>query len=465
MQNVLHMIGEFVAHEWRFFLIIVPIVAVGAYVAAFVITPLRVMRWLVRLWPLSARLHLELGRMLTDSDPAAAEAEMRQALTIDPETGEAYFLLADMLIDQKERLDDADLTVRQMLRRFPGHPAAYCLQGLIHQRRGDFKAAEKAYRAANAAAPEFSWPCTLLGELLKDKLDNPLGAEIAYRQAIRNQPNVPANYDQLGHLMMQAGRYAEAVKCYEVAAQKNRRDVVSRINLGLALAFANRTAEAAKLVPHIMRTQPRLAPAEVGLGRLLRRLDRREEAEAAFRRAIAKDSKTVDAYAELGKLLDEDPCTMAEAEQIYRQGLEVDFADHELNYDIALLLRRVQRHEEALPFLRQAIAADGEDFESYVGIAAVFKRCGDSEHFVEAVELARQRVPSDDDYAVACLEAVCDQPDLALEHLSRAAQARDFSRWWAWNDPDLEPLRSDPRFAQLLGPCPESAVAPAAAEA
>ncbi len=454
MQTVLYRVGEFVAHEWRFF-VLIPFVAFLAFMLAFVFTTSRILQWLVHLWPLSARLHFELGQHLLETQPTTAEAELQQAIRLNPHMSEAYFLLANLQLEQKDRLDHAEQTIKQMLRQFPGHPVAYCLQGQLRERRECYSEAEKSYRAANASAPEFAWPCSLLGALLRDKLHNQLGAEIAYRQAIRNQPGAWSNYYYLGNLMMQARRYGDAVKCYQTAVQNNGHDAPSQINLGLALVAAGRAAEAKKTLPRTLRMRPRSPAAELGLGRLLRQLDDTAQAEAAFRRAIDKDASLAEAYDELGRILDEEPCNMGEAELVYRQGLEVDCAHHELNYDLSLLLRRMHRHEEAMPFLQQALAADLDDFDCHMGLAAIFKRCGKPEQFAESIDRARSLLQCDEPYAAACLEAICDRPELALQHLEQAAQVSGFSRWWAWNDPDLECLRGDPRFVEIVGPEPE----------
>jgi hypothetical protein len=41
--------------------------------------------------------------------------------------------------------------------------------------------------------------------------------------------------------------------------------------------------------------------------------------------------------------------------------------------------------------------------------------------------------------------------DAAIEHLRRAVQLGNFDREWAKRDPDLEWIRDDPRFKELVG--------------
>ncbi|MDL1944787.1 hypothetical protein FBQ99_20875 [Chloroflexi bacterium CFX2] len=70
------------------------------------------------------------------------------------------------------------------------------------------------------------------------------------------------------------------------------------------------------------------------------------------------------------------------------------------------------------------------------------------------MEKARQYIPEDDFYNRACLESVSDNFDLAFEHLEKAAQKEKFNPAWAWEDPDLQWIRDDPRFVEIVRPKP-----------
>jgi hypothetical protein len=54
-------------------------------------------------------------------------------------------------------------------------------------------------------------------------------------------------------------------------------------------------------------------------------------------------------------------------------------------------------------------------------------------------------------YNLACAESMSGRPDDALEHLRTACELRDEFRELAPRDGDLEPLRDDPRFAEIVG--------------
>ena len=107
-----------------------------------------------------------------------------------------------------------------------------------------------------------------------------------------------------------------------------------------------------------------------------------------------------------------------------------------------------------MPVLEKLLEIDPENFNSYLGIASIKRTLGES---IEPalIEKARQYIPEDDFYNRACLESVGDSFDLAFEYLQRAAQEEGFNSTWAWEDPDLQWLRNDPRFVEIVGIKPE----------
>jgi tetratricopeptide (TPR) repeat protein len=117
-------------------------------------------------------------------------------------------------------------------------------------------------------------------------------------------------------------------------------------------------------------------------------------------------------------------------------------------------LRLNNRIEETIPLLDKLTEINPEDFNPYLALASINKQLGkgvSNDH----TEKARQFLPENDWYNRACLESVCDNFDLAFEYLQRAAQAEGFNPAWAWDDPDLQWLRDDLRFLEIVGPRPK----------
>ncbi len=84
---------------------------------------------------------------------------------------------------------------------------------------------------------------------------------------------------------------------------------------------------------------------------------------------------------------------------------------------------------------------------------AIYKVMGEpvSNRYVEKI---RQLMPEDNWYSRACLKSVCGNVDMAFEHLQQAAKLGKFTLARAWEDPDLQWLRGDARFAAIVGKRP-----------
>jgi adenylate cyclase len=54
-------------------------------------------------------------------------------------------------------------------------------------------------------------------------------------------------------------------------------------------------------------------------------------------------------------------------------------------------------------------------------------------------------------YNLACLECVMGNIEGSFENLEKATKLEGFDPDWAHQDPDLENIRNDPRFKELVG--------------
>ncbi|MBI5935988.1 MAG: tetratricopeptide repeat protein, partial [Chloroflexi bacterium] len=217
-------------------------------------------------------------------------------------------------------------------------------------------------------------------------------------------------------------RYEEAEASYRKAIELNPSDATAYSNLGNLLSDEN--------------------------------LKRYEEAEASYRKAIELNPSDATAYSNLGLLLHENLKRYEEAEASYRKAIELNPSDATAYSNLGILLRVIGREREAIPLLEKVIEIAPKDFNPYLGIASISKSIGEPipDQFVEK---ARQLIPEDDLYNRACLESVCDNVDLAFEYLMQAVKKEKLNPAWAWQDPDLQWIRDDPRFAEIVGKKPE----------
>jgi hypothetical protein len=64
---------------------------------------------------------------------------------------------------------------------------------------------------------------------------------------------------------------------------------------------------------------------------------------------------------------------------------------------------------------------------------------------------ARALVKEDDFYNLACLDSILDNQDEAFRNLAKAVKQNPSIKEWARLDPDLQWIRQDPRFDEILG--------------
>jgi len=183
---------------------------------------------------------------------------------------------------------------------------------------------------------------------------------------------------------------------------------------------------------------------------LHKKLNRAAEAEDAYRQAIARDPNLAEAYLNLGNLLAK-LNRAAEAEGTYLKGLDASPNDTAILNNLILLLRLQRRERDAVPYLEKWLAIAPQDLNPLLALASIHKLFSDLAASAKYAAQARGFIPRDDWYNLTCLESVCGNVDLALEHLRRAAGRESFDRQWAWRDPDFVWIRDDPRFGEIVG--------------
>ena len=182
-------------------------------------------------------------------DGKRAEDLLLEAIGKNPGRLANYALLGE-LYSQDQRLDDAVRQFEQMLQRDPRSLTASTMLGIIHERRGDTGAAEKAYQQALSiegraviAANNLAWLYVSSNRNLDRALDL---AQIAHQQI----PDDAQIKDTLGWIYVRKNLPATGIPLLEASAQRQPENAEVHYHLGIAYA---QTDDADKARPRLTK--------------------------------------------------------------------------------------------------------------------------------------------------------------------------------------------------------------------
>jgi tetratricopeptide (TPR) repeat protein len=194
--------------------------------------------------------------------------------------------------------------------------------------------------------------------LAQDALGRLDEAVLSYRQAARLDPSYTKAFINLGICLGRSGKLDDAVASYREAVRSEPDHVEARLALGIALRDQGRQDEAAGNFRHVLHLQPRHPGALGHLGMALRQQGRLTEARDCLT-AAARLSQTGWVLHELGLTqlaLGEDTT----AEESFRAAIRLQPDLIDSGTQLAILMRKAGRYEEALALLEPVVQIKGD---------------------------------------------------------------------------------------------------------
>jgi choline-sulfatase len=227
--------------------------------------------------------------------------------------------------------------------------------------------------------------------------------------------------------------------------------VAARNVLGLALVRQRKYDDARETYQRSLQTEPDQFRIHANLGSLALRARDLDTSEKEFKIALDQNPRFVEAMLNLG-LIASLRGSRAGAEEWYRKADEVDPGLPSTARRFGDLYYEEGDYKQALAHYERALQLSPRLFPALVQAGSSARRVGDparaATYFEKAAALRTDSwVPW---YNLACLRATQGEVDAAFRALDESKRRGLRDRDLIQQDPDLTPLRGDPRFAAFV---------------
>jgi tetratricopeptide (TPR) repeat protein len=192
-----------------------------------------------------------------------------------------------------------------------------------------------------------------LGSALQD--DGRVGEAVAsYRRAVALNPRSSEAHSNLGRVLRDLGQFQDAAACCQRAIDIDPDASIAHNNLGNVLCDLGQPAKAETSYRRALALNPRYLEALINLGSVLIDLGRWDEAKSTYRMAIQVHPHSGIPYNALGRLLSRLTMDDQEAEACLRQAIALNAYDANTYIELGNVLMRKRRTDDALAMFRHA---------------------------------------------------------------------------------------------------------------
>ena len=169
-----------------------------------------------------------------------------------------------------------------------------------------------------------------------------------------------------------------------------------------------------------------------------------------FKRAVQVNPRNAYAWDALGTLY-KSANRFKEAIFAYQQAISSNGERAFYYHHLGLAYAAEGRDEDAVCAFQKVIELDPEHSLAHATLGGYYRKMGLEELAQKHIGKAMKNIfNSENEYNRACLEAICGHTDQAITLLRVALENRQTQVDWVLHDPDLDFIRKDPRFKQLI---------------
>jgi tetratricopeptide (TPR) repeat protein len=171
---------------------------------------------------------------------------------------------------------------------------------------------------------------------------------------------------------------------------------------------------------------------------------------AKFQRVVQLNPRNAHAWDALGNLY-KSAGLYKEALMAYEQAISNDPSKAMYHHHLGLVYACEGRTEDAIDAFQRVIEIDPDHSLAHATLGGYYRKMGLEELAQKHVgKVMKSIFDSENEYNRACLAAICGNTDQALELLRVALKNKQTYVDWILRDPDLDFIRQDPRFKQLI---------------
>jgi len=342
-----------------------------------------------KLDPQSPGAYNNLGGLLAKEHRYAdAMRQILEALRLDPRSPRAWINLSNVLIAEGD-FDGAVQELQKAVQQVPSNATLYSSLGRAQLRANKSKDSLQSFDRALALNPQLSEAHCGKG-IAFSAMSRLQEAEAEYRAALQFNPENAQAYYQLGKLSFQQGDLDGASTQFKEAIRLAPNHAEAHSMLGETYLHLKQPGAAEQELRAALRLQPNRVRALYGLGSLLQRQGKTQEAEVFLKRFEAIQQRKQDMNlvpglnAEGNKLRRMGDLNGAVAS--YRKALAIDPSAAEVAYNLGLVLAREGKTEEAIQALKLAIQRRPSLTLAYEALTAALENSGDPSANVEMKE-------------------------------------------------------------------------------
>jgi tetratricopeptide (TPR) repeat protein len=318
-----------------------------------------------------------------------------EALKMDPDNVPIRVLSAKLAIEQGN-LELADKELVQARRLDPKHAEADYLSGVVCQRWQRGAEAYEFYRSASEKQPSELAYLMAQAEMLValNRSDEALALLQAKVVFFEHSATIR---DAVGQLLMEKGKFQQAVEVLHQASILATDDQPVREHLALAHFKNKQYAEASEVLARLVKQEKYVQRADLhlALGECQLQMNKPRDARATFETASQHNPTHAPIWVGVGKAslqLND----LRRSEIALKRSLSIDPGSSEANLLLGYVRVRQDKYEEALGSFRKASALDPNDTVSLCMVGFVLEKLGRNDEALRIYAQALKLKPGDE---------------------------------------------------------------------